>query len=380
GAPASAVRRALDEVAERTRRRTGTMPELPGVELLGERAAIAGLQRNGPWSCGGAYRALPTANGWWGLSLPRADDLALVPALVGRSSLGDAWSTVARWARERPTDEVVSRAHMLGLACAAIPLGPGPPQRAPVTTVAGGTRSHRRERPLVVDLTALWAGPLCAHLIGLGGADVIKVETPHRPDGARNGAAAFFDLLHAGHLMLALDLREESDVRALRTLISRADLVLEASRPRALRQAGLNATEIVADGTSWLSITARGRSEDVIGFGDDVAAGAGLVVVDRDGVLPCGDALADPLTGVVAASAAAAVLLEKRAHLVDVSMHHVATAAAASGVPEPHLVERRGDAWWVQCDAGEVPVSDPVARASRGPAGKLGADTRAVLG
>ena len=39
--------------------------------------------------------------------------------------------------------------------------------------------------PLVVDLSALWAGPLCAHLLGLAGARVVKVESLGRPDGAR---------------------------------------------------------------------------------------------------------------------------------------------------------------------------------------------------
>ncbi|WP_460794402.1 hypothetical protein [Nocardioides pacificus] len=52
--------------------------------------------------------------------------------------------------------------------------------------------------------------------------------------------------------------------------------------------------EVVAAGTSWLSITARGRASDAIGFGDDVAACAGLVVRDGDDLLPVGDASARP--------------------------------------------------------------------------------------
>ncbi|GAB2869516.1 CoA transferase [Nocardioides pacificus] len=63
------------------------------------------------------------------------------------------------------------------------------------------------------------AGPLCAHLLGLDGARVVKVESTTRPDGARRGPAAFFELLHAGHAQLTLDLATDVDV--LRELVAR---------------------------------------------------------------------------------------------------------------------------------------------------------------
>ena len=63
---------------------------------------------------------------------------------------------------------------------------------------------------VVADLSSMWAGPLCARLLGLAGADVIKVETPGRPDGARSGNREFFDWLHAGHRSLAADFRRHA--------------------------------------------------------------------------------------------------------------------------------------------------------------------------
>jgi hypothetical protein len=128
-----------------------------------------------------------------------------------------------------------------------------------------------------------------------------------------------------------------------------------------------------------LSITARGRDADAIGFGDDVAAAAGLVVADGDELLPCGDALADPLTGVCAAATAAAALLAERARLIDVSMLHIA-AEAAAGAPEDHAVRHDGERWWVETAAGRFPVARPTARRAPGPAGALGADNCARLG
>lgn len=377
GSAASHVRHALARVAQDTEKRTGTAPPLPGVELLGERAAILGLERNGPWSCGGSFRLWPTQDGWFGLSLPRPDDLDLVPALV-MDDVADPWSAVATWARCRTTNEAVERARLLGLPCAGLPAAIET-TRAPVELTYGPRRTTIRERPRVVDLTALWAGPLCAHLLGLAGAEVTKVESTRRLDGARSGPPAFFDLLHEGHRMVALDLTDPAGVASLRALIADADLVLEASRPRAMSQLGILASEAVESGTSWLSITARGRSSNAVGFGDDVAAGAGLVVADGSDLLPCGDAMADPLSGVTAAAVASGLLLEERAVLADLSMHHVVCDSVQGPEHEPHAVVRRGDEWWVDTESGEFLVAPPQARRPVGRAGAPGADGSGMI-
>ncbi|WP_460797042.1 CoA transferase [Nocardioides pacificus] len=383
GDPAGLMRSWLADLARTTRRRTGTAPRLPGTELLGERAAIAGLRRSAPWSCGHAFRCLPTGDGWLGLSLPRVDDLSLVPALV-EEPVADgtpaAWEAVARWARELSSQEAAARVELLGLPGGAIPAdprtvdAPRPDHSAHRRRGPTHRRNHLRERPRVIDLTSLWAGPLCAHLLGLGGAEVVKVESSRRPDGARSGPSAFFDVLHHGHAAVALDLADPADLDRLRRLVAEADLVLEASRPRALRQLGLVAEEVVAAGTSWLSITARGRDSDAVGFGDDVAACAGLVAREKGAPLPCGDALADPLTGVRAAALASEVLLSDEARLVDVSMLDVAREAALAPGPGPHSVDRRDGGWWVSTESDSYPVTVPTARRPVGPAPALGAD------
>lgn len=376
GRAASYVRESLMRVTDLATRRTGLRPSLPGVGVLGERAAFTGFGRSWPFSCGGAFRAVATCDGWVGLSLPRPDDISLVPALVEAEVSGDPWLAIVAWAHDLPTKQAVARARLLGLATAS-PTPPEPP-RDPVLVADGGARRARPERPRVLDLTSLWAGPLCAHLLGLGGADVVKVESIHRPDGARRGPARFFDLLHAGHRMVALDFHDPADVARLRDLIGGADLVLEASRSRAMHQLGIDAVQVVAEGTSWLSITAHGRDSDLIGFGDDVAAGAGLAIRDGGAVVPCGDALADPLAGAAAAIAAEEALASDTARLVDISMHHVA-ASVAAGEPEPHGVLRDDGAWWVESMSGTFRVADPLARVPAGVAGRLGEDNAVIL-
>lgn len=379
GDPAGQLARDLTRVADLTEVRTGLRPHLPGIALLGERAAIAHLSRNGPASCGGAFRTVETRTGWLGLSLPRESDVSLVPALVESSSMTDPWKAVVAWAAERTLDDATARARLLGLACAPVrETSEAPTTRTPAVVTAGGTRRRHNQRPRVIDLTSLWAGPLCAHLLGLGDAEVIKVESVQRPDGARFGPPHFFDLLHEGHRSVSVDLQTPADIEAVGRLIESADLVLESSRARAVRHLGLDADEFVRNGTSWLSITAYGRASDWIGFGDDVAAGAGLVTYDGGKPMPCGDALADPLTGVAAAAAAAAALLEDRAQLIDVSMHHVAAVAALGELPA-HQVVRHGEAWWVETDDGAIPVLPPSARQRRGRAPALGADNEMLL-
>lgn len=383
GDPAGAVRRALAAFAADT----GADPaRLPGHRLLGERAASAGFGRRAPRSVGGAFRILSCADGPIGVSLARPTDLELVPALIEDGDGGNPWAAVAGWAAGRLSADAVGRAQLLGIPACSIPATPGGADdeqavhRARRVTVTGGPRRDTARPPLVVDLSALWAGPLCAHLLGLTGAHVVKVESPDRPDGARSGPRAFYDLLHAGHTSVCLDLTSPRGRDALRHLVERADVVVESSRPRALRRMGVLAEEAVDRGTVWTSITAYGRTgpwSERVGFGDDVAAAAGLVV--RDPVtgepLPCGDALADPLTGVAAAAATAAALREGHGRLIDLAMRDVAVSAATAPGPEPHTVARCPDGtWMVETEHARFPVRGPHARTPRGRARELGAD------
>jgi len=398
GAPASALAGALAAFDLLTRTRTGAVTlDLPGTGLLGERAALAGLSRRAPRSVGGAFRALRAADGWLGLSLARPDDIALLPALIAAELTGDPWQAIAEWLTKCELGPVAARAQVLGLPAAAVPVGPVSPRRPSVLCSPGGPReSSLLAAPLVVDLTSLWVGPLCAHLLGLAGARVVKVESRARPDGARVGTPAFFDLLHAGHLSVALDFGAPDDLAALHRLLAQADVVLEASRPRALRQLGIDAAGYVAGGTIWGSLTAYGRTgEDAqrIGYGDDVAAAAGLVAYCGDVPYPVGDAIADPLAGAYAAAAVAAALLSPRGQLLDISMYDVAVAAAnpspsaaaidpaARAVPaDPAEVIATGsETWAVRTASGLVPVSPPRARPARSAAAFLGRDTREVL-
>jgi hypothetical protein len=358
----------------------GTSAALPDpAALLGERAACSGLGRRGPRSVGGAFRSFRTADGWLGMSLARPDDFDRLPALIEADIEGDPWRAVQQWLTGRPAAAAAARAQLLGLPAAKVATAPAPATRPAVKVQLGGPAPGRRARPMVVDLSALWAGPLCAHLLGLTGARVIKVESSTRPDGARRGAARFYDLLHAGHESVALDFGEPAGRQALQDLVGAADVVVEASRPRALQQLGLDAAGYVAAGTVWVAVSAYGREQPLeVGFGDDVAAAAGLVVNDGDGPYPVGDAIGDPLAGATAAAAVSVALRASCGCLLDVSMHAAAANAARLATDEAEVVRRDG-AWWADCQRELIPVGEPRARRGVAQAPAMGAHTSRVL-
>jgi len=360
-----------------------------GAALLGERAAIAGFRRRGATSPGGACRMLRAADGWIALNLARADDVALLPAWLGGGVVGDAWDFAAEGAVRWPTVELIDRARLLGLPAAAVG---APPSTAPpwLRVAARGEAVARRGRgtPLVVDLSSLWAGPLCAQLLAQTGARVVKVESSHRPDGARLGPTAFFDLLNTGKASVSLDFAGERGREQLRRLVATADIVVEASRPRALAQLGIDAAGVVAaaPGRTWVSITGYGRREPFAGwvaFGDDAAVAAGLALPGARPDEPpefCGDAIADPLTGLHAAAAALASWRSGGGHLLDLSLCDVAAHAASFTAADAGArVRAAGDGWEVALGGSSVPVAPPRARSSPGSARPLGADTAAVL-
>ena len=347
--------------------------DVDGARLLSERAAFTGRKRRGEVSVGGSCRLLPTADGWAAVSCARPDDPTLLGALVSEAvDEDDPWPVVADWLRHHTGSELAERAELLGVAAGpvsragALPPVPVPQYPRPVDGL------------LVVDFSSLWAGPLCANLLGLTGARVVKVETPDRPDGARRGNPDFYRLLHGGHESVVLDPTTTGGRRTLAALVDAADIVIEASRPRALTRFGLDADAAVARGATWVSITAAGRSSDRIGFGDDLAAAAGLIAYDSDGTpLFVGDALADPLTGVTAAALAMSAHADGSGHLWDLSMSDLVSSTLTSE-PVPHVFRRCGG-WEVETASGVVPVAEPRPRMPAGRVAISGADTTTVL-
>jgi crotonobetainyl-CoA:carnitine CoA-transferase CaiB-like acyl-CoA transferase len=405
-APAFAMLGTVTEQLARVTSDTGTRVRADPAELITIRAALTGFTRHGQISAGGSSFLLRAADGWCAVTLSRRDDLAAVPAILGLLGLNAADPAAEPPARlaaaalaaavlARPAEELAAAAQQLGVPAAALPAaippaaGSWPPWRA--ARIAPPSARTRLAGALVADLSSMWAGPLCARLLGLAGADVVKVESPDRPDGARAGNREFFDWLHAGHRSLAADFRTKEGRAVLRALLGAADIVIEASRPRALAALGM-AQDMIPhpDGQVWLSITGYGRAvPERVAFGDDAAVAGGLVGWMNEGPTPepvfCADAIADPLAGVCGALAVARSVAAGGGELIDLSLREAAASFAAAPAPAhgPHEVRPDG---FVTCRrAGRRqavlpprrPVPPPGSRARHAP--DLGADTSAVL-
>lgn len=355
---------------------------LDGAALLGERAALLGLRRGGQCAANGACHLLAAADGTVAVNLARAADRAMLPALLQVADTLDTLAGLRAAVAASTVAELVERGRLMGLPVA--------PASAPAAEAPAWFRIHARSRrgasgqapagpPTVVDLSSLWAGPLCSHLLQLAGARVIKVESADRPDGARYGNRAFYDLLNAGKHSVALDFGSRYGRAQLRALLLRADIVIEGSRPRALQQLGIIAEELLElrPQLTWLSITGYGRADPFghwVAFGDDAAVAAGVAAACGEPPLFCGDALADPLTGLHAALAAQAFYLGGGGVLVDLSLSGVTAhcLGCAPALPRAASAGSPG-AWQLATGAGLITVQPPRARAPHGQAAASGA-------
>jgi hypothetical protein len=334
--------------------------ELDAATMLAGRAAIMDLAAQGRISAGGATRLLATVDGWCAVALPRDDDVAALPALMEVDEVaGDHWAALTRWAATCSTENVVDRTQLLDIAAAALGESAAAP---PVVRPSGSSAGSRGFKGLLVaDFSSLWAGPLCAQLLNRAGATVVKVESRNRPDGTRSGEPAFFDWMNSGKLCYAVDFNHGGD--GLRRLLAAADIVIEGSRPAALRRRKLSIDDVPArPGRIWLRIKGYRDEPHRPAFGDDAAVAGGLVGAAADGPVFCGDAIADPLSGLEAARAVGESLRRGGGEVIEVSMAQVAARYAA--LPQS----------WNSAAPADRPQAPPAVPS----ASALGADNAAV--
>jgi len=207
------------------------------------------------------------------------------------------------------------RAEPPGLAVAAAGLVEG-------AEIGGAPPRRRSARPLpasglrVLDLTRVIAGPVATRYLGALGADVLRLDPPHRPEIP---AQAYDSLL--GKRSAVLDLRTAEGNARLHELLSGADVLVHGYRPHSLDRFGL-APEALAErhpGLVVVSLSAWGKSGPWggrRGFDSIVQAACGIAVAEspdgeRPGALPC--QLLDHGTGYLCAAAVLCALAAQSA-------------------------------------------------------------------
>jgi crotonobetainyl-CoA:carnitine CoA-transferase CaiB-like acyl-CoA transferase len=334
------------------------------------RAADGWVRTHGnyPWHREALLRALGT----------RADPEAVAAGIAGRSArevedlvtgaggVAAAVRSPGTWLAEPP-----------GHAVAAARLVEGCLQRGGVSSIGGAPPRRRAAgtRPAsgirVLDLTRVIAGPVATRYLAALGADVLRLDSPHRPElpvQARDGLL--------GKRSALIDLGTRGGTARLHELLDAADVLVLGYRPRALDRFGL-APGTLAErhpGLVTVSLSAWGSTGSWgarRGFDSIVQAASGIAVTEsadgeRPGALPC--QLLDHGTGYLCAAAALRALarqasaggtlfrelsLARTAHWL-LSQEREATGPVPGGGTVP---EGDGRAWLTVIDSADGPVT-----------------------
>lgn len=198
---------------------------------------------------------------------------------------------------------------------------------------------YPKEKLRILDLTSMWSGPYCSRLFADQGAEVIKVEAPHRPDGIRasqENRAPFFRELNRNKKAVTLDLRTPEDREVLLGLAASSDVLIENFSPRVMRNFGLTPDVFWKrnDSLIYLSLSAFGQTgpySNFVGYGPTLEAMSGIASLTHyeNGMpwLP-GFSVSDIASGIHAAFILAASLYfnsKKRVGLtIDVAQYETA--------------------------------------------------------
>lgn len=191
----------------------------------------------------------------------------------------------------------------------------------------------------IVELGTMLAAPLTGMLLADHGADVIKVEMPGTGDQLRawgkskNNEGLFWKLIGRNKRSVTLDLHLETDRASLRSLLAKADVLIENFRPGTLERWGLGPDSLAADneGLVVLRITGWGQEGPYAsrpGFGTLVEAFSGFAYIngweDRPPTLPP-FGLADSMAGFVGAFGVLAALRARehtgRGQVIDLALY-----------------------------------------------------------
>ncbi len=307
----------LTRVTQRLATRLRLLPFPVNVHQLLARDAPGGLHPPDFRSANRHCRFYPARAGWVAINLARAEDREIVSALIGQEE--EIESGLSEWSTPQPAQAVRDQLAELHLPAALA--GEASPQAL--------TERVPQYRPgRVIDMSALWAGPLCGALLTRAGFDVVRIDSVGRPDPTQSSSPLLHDFLSVGKKLLRVDLREPADQQKLLREIATADMLITSGRAAALKRLGLDPAVLFDcnPGLRWIAITAYGFTGDGagrVGFGDDCAVAGGLMEWRDHRPRFIGDALADPLTGVEAAIAA---LSAREGELIDMAMACVAAA------------------------------------------------------
>ena len=372
--------------------------------------SVSFMSRSGDWP-----QVVPCKDGWIGLCVFTPQQWSDFAAMIGREDLSadERLNSMGGRGRNRALAESVVRpwleSHTIAEICEL-----GELFRVPVAQVGNGrdvlTMDHFVERgvfvehpdgfvaprspflvtpspatpnesrpevtgplPLsgvtVLDLTAFWAGPACTHQLATLGADVIKVESPSRPDGMRFATVRppsepdwmeygpTFHGTNPGKRSITIDFSKAEGRELVLRMVERADVVVENFTPRVLGNVGLEYDDLVARRADVILLRMPafgldGPWRDRPGFAQTTEQVSGIAWMTGEAG---GEALVrstiDPIAGIHGAFAVLAALEHRgrtgEGRQIEMPMAEVAMNVAAEPIVTwsayGTLLERQGD-------------------------------------
>lgn len=192
----------------------------------------------------------------------------------------------------------------------------------------------------IIELSNMITCSLAAMTMSAQGADVIKVEPPGMGDKMRplgtqkNGVSGFFHNCNRGKRSLAIDLKSQAGVDAVKELASKADILIHNYRPGVMDRLGLGSDDLRNENSKliYIAISGFGTSgpmadlpafdhviQGIVGFTD-------LQSSEADSFDHIKTFICDKVTAYTACQAATAGLLARTntncGQHIDISMLH----------------------------------------------------------
>jgi len=120
----------------------------------------------------------------------------------------------------------------------------------------------------ILDFTTLLPGPFATMMLADLGADVVRVEAPHRPDMVRlmppfdGDTSAWHGVLNRNKRSLALDLKRPGATDVIKRLALTYDIVIEQFRPGVMERLGIGYESLKAANPAliYVAITGYGQT------------------------------------------------------------------------------------------------------------------------
>lgn len=190
----------------------------------------------------------------------------------------------------------------------------------------------------VIDLTTFLSGPFCTQVLADLGADVVKIESPegdssrHIPPHFVGPDSAYFLANNRNKRSISVDLKTTEGQDLVRSLIAKADVVVDNYRPDVLARLNLDPVQITGAQPSliWASISGFGQTgpwRDRPAYDMIVQAESGVMSLTGEPGRPSvrlGIPAGDTVAGLYAAIAVNAALTDRArtglGRVIDISM------------------------------------------------------------